>query len=80
MDSAWFEWVYELRPAVWRYTNLFSFLTIPGGALLVTATGVHGSAYGWINDPVVIFGSAIFWFLVTIILMAVWSAIRRRLP
>jgi len=80
MDSAPFEWVFELRPAVWRYTALFGFLTLPGIALLVTATGVHGSGYGWIDDPVVIFGSAIFWFLVTIILMAVWSVIRRRLP
>jgi len=77
MDSAWFEWVYAWRPAIWPYTTLFGFLELPGIALVVTATGVHGSGYGWIDDPVVIFGSAIFWFLMTIALMAVGSAIRR---
>jgi hypothetical protein len=76
VDFTPFEW----RPAVWPYTSLFRFLTIPG-IFLITATGaIHGFGSYWIDEPIVIFGSAIFWSLATIMLMEVWSAIRRRLP
>jgi hypothetical protein len=59
---------------------MLSFLKLPGIAVMVATGAVHGFGYFWIDDPIVIFGSAIFWFLVTIMLMAAWSAIRRRLP
>ncbi|MGB8400334.1 hypothetical protein [Bradyrhizobium sp.] len=80
IDNPPFEWIFEWRPKVWPYTSLFNFLELPGIALLVSATGVHGSGHAWIDHMVVIFGSASLWLLVTIILIAIWSAIRRRLP
>jgi hypothetical protein len=79
VDNPPFEWIFDWRPTVWRYTVWLDFLELPGIALLVLATGVHGSGYAWIDHPIVIFGSAIFWLLLTIMLMAIWSAIRRRL-
>src|SRR5215468_10547118 len=74
VDEVPFKW----RPVVWPFTALLSFLKIPGIALLVAAGAGHGIGMHWIDLPIMIFVSAIFWFLVTIILMALWCAIRRR--
>jgi len=76
VDEVPFAW----RPAVWPFTGLLSFLKVPGIFLMVALGAGHGIGMHWIDEPIVTFASAIFWFLVTIVLMAVWSAIRRRLP
>jgi hypothetical protein len=76
VDNTPFEW----RPAVWPYTSLLIFLKLPGIAPMAATGAIHGFGSYWIDGSIVIFGSAVFWSLVTIILMAVWSAIRRRLP
>ncbi len=75
VDQTPFEW----RPAVWPYTGRLAFLKLPGIALIVATGAVHGFGSYAIDGSIVILGSAIFWFIVTIILMAIWSAIRRRL-
>src|SRR5215831_9488494 len=74
VDEVDFEW----RPAVWPYTAPLSFLKLPGIVVIVSVGAIHGFGY-WIDDAIVILGSAIFWFLVTITLMAIWSAVRRLL-
>jgi hypothetical protein len=75
VDQVPFDW----RPAVWPYTASLSFLKLPGIVLMVSTGAIHGFGSYWIDEPIVILGSVVFWFLVTITLMAVWSAIRRRL-
>ena len=75
VDNVPFEW----RPAIWSYTARLSFLNLPGIALMVAMGAVHGFGSYLKDGSIVILGSAIFWFLVTIVLMAVWSAVRRRL-
>ena len=75
VDNFPFEW----RPAVWPYTSMLVFLKAPGIFLIVLTGAIHGFGSYWIDGSIVILGSAIFWFLVTIALMAIWSAVRRRL-
>jgi hypothetical protein len=75
VDQVPFEW----RPAVWPYTASLSFLKLPGIVLIVATGAIHGFGSYWIDDSIVVLGSALFWFLVTITLMAIWSAIRRGL-
>jgi hypothetical protein len=45
----------------------------------VSTGAIHGFGSYWIDSSIVILGSAIFWFLVTIIVTALWSAVIRRL-
>ena len=65
--------------AAWPYTAWLRFLELPGVALIVSAGAIHGFGSYWMDDSIIILGSALFWFLVTITLMAIWSAICRLL-
>ena len=65
--------------AAWPYIAPVRFLELPGIFLIVSTGAIHGFGYYWIDDSIVILGSALFWFLVTITLMAIWFAIRRLL-
>jgi hypothetical protein len=75
VDHVDFDW----RPAVWPYTAALSFLKFPGVVLIVSTGAIHGYGSFWIDGSIVILGSAIFWFLVTITVAALWSAVIRRL-
>jgi hypothetical protein len=72
VDFAW-------RPVVWPYTGLLRFLEFPGIVLMVSTGAIHGFGYYWIDSSIVILGSAIFWFLVTIAVVGLWSVVIRRL-
>ena len=74
IDQAPFTW----RPAVWPYTSQLAFLKIPGIVVIVALGAIHGFGSYAIDGSILIFGSAIFWCALTILLMAIWSAIRRR--
>jgi hypothetical protein len=73
IDQTPFDW----RPAVWPYASQLAFLKIPGIVVMVLLGAVHGFGSYAIDGSIVIGGSAIFWTALTIVLMAVWSAIRR---
>jgi hypothetical protein len=75
VDNVPFDW----RPAVWPYTARLQFLEFPGIALMVSMGAIHGFGSFWIDGSILVLGSAICWFLLTMIVVAVWSAVRRRL-
>ena len=75
IDNVPFDW----RPAVWPYTSQLVFLKDPGIVLIVMTGAIHGFGSYAIDGSIVIFGSAIFWFGATVVLMKVWSGLRRLL-
>ena len=66
-------WRYEIWPAYER----LRFLELPGDALIVATGAVHGFGSYWIDEPITILGSTIFWYFLTILLMAIGRAIHR---
>jgi hypothetical protein len=70
---------FDRRPTVWPYTSQLAFLKLPGIVVMVATGAIHGFGSYAIDGSIVILGSAIFWLVVTMILIKILSGIRRLL-
>jgi hypothetical protein len=71
-------WI-EFRIVPWQWppeVDWLRYVNFPGIFVMVALGAVHGFGSAWIDNGIVIVGTAVFWSLLTILTMWLWS--RRR--